>query len=116
MMTMGKGSPSIENTPFFDRIHYFFGQMLGVRDFVIEQQFFREKMKLQNRCLHGYGTVCGLEIAPGSPSASPCDPPAAAGMKTPIWMRIRAGLALDCEGNELVVRSDDFTVDVWSLL
>ena len=36
--------------------------MLGVNDFRTEQAYFREKQKLHNRCLHGYGTVCGLMV------------------------------------------------------
>jgi len=48
----------------FRRLNYFYGQMLSAQDFQIEQSFFREKMKLHNRCLHGYGTVCGLLVEP----------------------------------------------------
>jgi hypothetical protein len=52
------------NVPEFRRLNYFYGQMLSAQDFQIEQNFFREKMKLHNRCLHGYGTVCGLLVEP----------------------------------------------------
>jgi hypothetical protein len=54
--------------------------MLGAADFQAEQDYFREKLKLHNRCLHGYGVVCGLEVvpepvaeggAPPGPSARP---------------------------------------------
>src|SRR5260370_3948607 len=48
----------------FERLNYFYGQMLSAQDFTTEQSFFREKMKLHNRCLHGYGTVCGLLVEP----------------------------------------------------
>jgi hypothetical protein len=115
-MIMTMKSPSVEEVPYFDRVHYFYGQMLGVREFRVEQEFFREKMKLQNRCLHGYGTVCGLELVPGEPATSPCDPPREKEPPPPTWVRIKAGFALDCDGNELLVRSDNFSVDVWSLL
>jgi hypothetical protein len=50
--------------PELRRLNYFFGQMLGVQDFQTEQSFFREKQKLHNRCLHGYGVVCGLLVEP----------------------------------------------------
>ena len=43
--------------PDLRRLNYFFGQMLGVDDFRGEQSYFRDKHKLHNRCLHGYGTV-----------------------------------------------------------
>jgi hypothetical protein len=60
--------------PELERLQYFFGQMLGPEDFRAEQTFFREKLKLHNRCLHGYGTVCGLEVVP-VPMPEDCDPP-----------------------------------------
>jgi hypothetical protein len=55
----------------FRRVKYFYGQMLGVQDFQAEQDFFREKLKLHNRCLHGYGAVCGLLVEP-VPIAKDC--------------------------------------------
>jgi hypothetical protein len=59
-----KYSEALLNIPEFRRLKYFFGQMLGAQDFQAEQDFFREKMKLHNRCLHGYGVVCGLLAEP----------------------------------------------------
>src|SRR5262249_28039999 len=57
------GTPGAEPWPHpLDRLNYFYGQMLGVRDFQSEQRFFREKHKLHNRCLHGHGFVCGLKV------------------------------------------------------
>src|SRR5574341_1552864 len=53
--------------PDLRRLNYFFGQMLGVDDFRSEQSYFREKHKLHSRCLHGYGTVCGLLVKPAPP-------------------------------------------------
>jgi hypothetical protein len=53
--------------PDLKRLNYFHGQMLGVNDFRTEQSYFRDKHKLHNRCLHGYGTVCGLMVARVSP-------------------------------------------------
>ena len=52
------------DVPEFRRLRYFYGQMLGAPDFQTEQAFFREKIKLHNRCLHGYGVVCGLLVRP----------------------------------------------------
>ena len=59
--------------PTFDRLKHFYGQLLGARDFQIEQSYFREKLKLHNRCLHGYGVVCGLELT-ADPPRWPCLP------------------------------------------
>ncbi len=58
--------------PEFERLNYFYGQMLGAHDFQVEQAYFREKLKLHNRCLHGYGVVCGLEVE-AVPVERPCE-------------------------------------------
>jgi hypothetical protein len=58
--------------PELQRLQYFFGQMLSVADFRSEQQYFLEKLKLHNRCFHGYGTVCGLRVEP-APFEKPCE-------------------------------------------
>ena len=50
--------------PDFERLKFFYGQLLGVADFQIEQRFFLEKLRLHNRCFHGVGIVCGLEVDP----------------------------------------------------
>src|SRR5882757_7751812 len=52
------------SVPEFRRLKYFYGQMLSADDFNLEQAYFREKLKLHNRCLHGYGVVCGLLLEP----------------------------------------------------
>jgi hypothetical protein len=153
-----------EGLPEFKRLNYFYGQMLGVGDFRAEQAYFREKLKLHNRCLHGYGTVCGLRVVtrPGredcesdsdgqrreleaqlrkivmevdqlrragkeddarrlerqaedikrkleSLPAGHCEPPEA----SLAW--IECGVALDCHGNEIVVRRP-LAVDPWHYL
>src|SRR5258705_10631612 len=60
--------------PSFDRLNYYYGQLLSAPHFLAEQAYFREKLKLHNRCLHGYGVVCGLEVTVESPP-DPCYPP-----------------------------------------
>ncbi|HEV7669577.1 MAG TPA: hypothetical protein VGS22_13720 [Thermoanaerobaculia bacterium] len=89
------------NVPELKRLQYFFGQMLGPQDFRDEQSYFREKQKLHNRCLHGFGVVCGLEVvaAPAKPGCDPVPEPRPR-------VLVRRGLAYDCAGNELVVRRD----------
>jgi hypothetical protein len=67
--TTRKHNASCAAVPDFTRLRYFYGQMLSAQDFQIEQDYFREKLKLHNRCLHGYGVVCGLEVRP-----EPIDP------------------------------------------
>lgn len=151
----------------FVRLNYFYGQMLGAADFQAEQAYFREKLKLHNRCLHGYGVVCGLRVV-AEPQGEPCEPIGEAdraqlerllaetdkeveaaraahrsedelrplverretlrrlledagggtgggGSETPTRILVECGVALDCDGNELVVRRD-LHVDLWKAL
>jgi hypothetical protein len=158
---MRQAKAACAEVPQFDRLRYFYGQMLHARDLQLEQAYFREKLKLHNRCLHGWGVVCGLDVTPpppdpdcvpatdadytrltaaiaekqkareaegadrerldaeieeltrrrtavGAPSdCAPADPRTRA--------QIGCGLAIDCEGNELVVRQP-LTIDIWSSL
>jgi len=155
-------APCLE-VPELRRNQFFFGQMLGPRDFVDEQSYFREKLKLHNRCLHGHGVACGLAVVPAS-WPEDCDPPEASERATleaelqelqnvlatarfsdpaevqkivdriaeierrvrclpnkeappggRTRVRIRCGIAYDCEGNELVVRRD-LAVDLLAAL
>jgi hypothetical protein len=46
----------------FERNRYFDGKLLVTRDFQDEQAYLRGKDRLHNSLLHGYGTVCGLEV------------------------------------------------------
>ncbi len=70
----------------FRRNNFFSGKLLTARDLAAEQQYFRDKQRLHNRCLHGCGIVTGLEvgIAGGRITVAP-------------------GFALDCHGNEIVL-------------
>jgi len=95
------GGSTCLDVPDLKRLQYFFGQVLGPQDFRDEQTYFREKLKLHNRCLHGFGTVCGLQVVPVAPD-DPCDP----SPPPQTRVRIRCGLAYDCAGNELIVRRD----------
>ena len=54
-----------------ERPRYFSGQMLGVEDFRLEQDYFRRRLRRLNCELHGSGVVRGLEVSvqSGSPSA-----------------------------------------------
>lgn len=108
---------SCDAMPDLTRLRYFHGQMLGANDLQTEQKYFSDKLKLHNRCLHGYGTVCGLKVV-AEPVSRDCDPqPQQQQQPTPPRARVRieCGLALDCEGNELVVRQT-LPVDLWDLL
>jgi hypothetical protein len=68
------------------RVNYFFGQVLTAEDFNAEQEYFRERWRRHNRCFHGHGVVCGLEVRVGRGE-----------------VKIAPGLALDCRGEEVVL-------------
>lgn len=75
----------------FKRVRPFHGMLLGAEDFLDEQSYLRKKIKLQNQ-LRGDGIVCGLELVANF-------------LVTPYNAKINVtpGLALDCNGNEIVV-------------
>ncbi len=70
----------------FTRVNYFDGQLLGASDFADEQDYFRGKMRLQNRAHYGAGVVEGLEVEADGDG-----------------LRVMPGLAYDCLGRELIV-------------
>jgi hypothetical protein len=74
----------------FERLRFFPGRLLSAGDFALEQNYFRGKQKLHNRALHGFGIVSGLNVKLESGKVV-----------------ITAGLALDCEGNDLLVQTNE---------
>jgi hypothetical protein len=50
-------------TGTLERPRYFFGQVLGVDDFQLEQDYFRKRLRRLNRELHGSGVVRGLGVS-----------------------------------------------------
>ncbi len=70
----------------FKRPNFFAGKLLTQEDFELEQTYFREKLKRHNRSLHGFGIVSGLKVSAGSGQ-----------------IVVESGVALDCEGNEIVI-------------
>ncbi|URM88811.1 hypothetical protein LUW75_00870 [Streptomyces sp. MRC013] len=133
------------DAPPLRRLRYFHGQMLGARDFRREQEYHREKARLRVRSLLGYGVVCGLLVEPappdgdcpsgghgpaadghpaeaaGHPAEAAGSAPAgeaAAGPERPrhrARVRLTPGLAVDCEGDEVVVRGGR-VIDLWKAL
>lgn len=59
--------------PELVRMNYFHGQLIGDRDLRTEQDYFRARLRHANRCLHGYGVLCGLEVDP-LPAREECRP------------------------------------------
>ena len=101
----------LSELPDFLRLRYFHGQMLAAGDFQREQAYFVEKLRLRNRCLHGYGVACGLLVSPVPPDDS------CGSARDPHQPRVtlHPGVAVDCLGNEIVIRRDT-TFELLSLL
>ena len=156
----GDHASGCAEVPEFRRLRYLYGQMLGAADFQAEQSYHRDKLSLHNRCLHGYGVVCGLLVHPADDPAA-CEPEGVAEARTiraeiagletqratteegarkgidaqiytlqqrgkalpdpdcnplpPTRIAIACGIALDCHGDELVLRRH-LTFDPWALL
>lgn len=70
-----------------ERNRYFYGKLLTVRDFELEQKYLNDKRRLLNLAIAGSGVVCGLTVSKSD------------GMT----LMLESGLALDCLGREIVV-------------
>jgi hypothetical protein len=94
--------------PELTRLRYYHGRALSALDLRREQAFHLRKDRLRNRLLHGWGIVCGLGIEIVSkPPCDPCDD-----APDTLVLRIHPGAAIDCKGNEIVVRhAREVTVD-----
>jgi hypothetical protein len=55
-------APEAAGLPGFVRNRYFYGQLLDVHHFECEQLYFRNKLALINRLIHGFGVICGLDV------------------------------------------------------
>ena len=76
------------DSQWLTRPRFFSGKLITPEDLELEQQYFREKLKRHNRSLHGFGIVSGLKVTTKSGQ-----------------IIVEPGLALDCEGNELVIET-----------
>ena len=47
----------------FERNNYFYGKLLTVRDFELEQRYHNAKLELANRLGLGSGILCGLTVS-----------------------------------------------------
>jgi len=83
----------------FSHPRYFYGQRLDVRHFEGEQDYFKRKLWLLNRLVHGYGVVCGLDVQPSDDRKG---------------VVVMPGVALDRQGHEIVVpcRSEPVAIPV----
>ncbi|MBE7005308.1 MAG: hypothetical protein E7425_13720 [Ruminococcaceae bacterium] len=77
------------NTDFFplERNRYFYGKLLTVRDFDIEQKYIRNSAQLMHRLVFGAGVVCGLGVSASDDST----------------LLIESGMAIDYLGRMVTV-------------
>jgi hypothetical protein len=75
------------------RLRYFFGQLLTQRDLQDEQRYHLQLRRLLQRESFGTGTVAGLKVEPTGGAAY-------------REITIKAGLAMDPDGRELLLASD----------
>ena len=83
------GSIALERNLFFT------GKLMTARDFRDETAYLRSRIHLHNRLFVGEGVVCGLDIIEH-------DLPECRSR----WVIVRAGLAIDCCGREVVLPED----------
>jgi hypothetical protein len=90
MSTMSQTAmPTLQKLDPLKRVNYRFGLVLGVEEFLQSDTYFLAKHHLENRLLHGYGTVCGLDvIAQTSPQ---------------VEVQVTPGWAINPKGQEIFV-------------
>lgn len=114
----------LKNPGVLERPRYFPRQLMTPTELILEQDYFRDKMRRHNRLLHGYGVICGawvsrvpLEPEVGQPRPTPAEmaKTKAAGPATqaddPWLVSVSAGFLLGPYGDEIVIACDQI-VDV----
>jgi hypothetical protein len=81
----------------FVRNRYFYGKLLDVFHFELEQDYSNGKRWLLNRLISGYGVVCGLDVQPDDKVRS---------------VKVKKGIALDRAGREIVVAHSSAPVEI----
>jgi len=99
-----KAKPEACELGLLELPRYFARQLLTADELILEQQYFRQKMRLHNRMLWGWGTVCGTEVCrvPGNGANAQPDP----------WkVLVKPGYVLSPDGDDIVIGSG-VTVDL----
>ncbi|MDR0469833.1 MAG: hypothetical protein LBH09_07670 [Peptococcaceae bacterium] len=71
----------------FERNRYFYGKLLTVSDFEVEQKYVNDKRRMLNRFLYGSGVVCGMNAVRVDDTT----------------VSVEMGMALDFSGREIVI-------------
>ncbi|MBU0701239.1 hypothetical protein KKE26_08125 [bacterium] len=88
----------------FERNKYFYGKLMTVKDFELEQGYFNGKRHLLNRLIHGVGIARGLKVT--TPTLT----------GTTLKIALSSGVALDCWGREIVVDKEYSELNVTGTL
>jgi hypothetical protein len=83
------------------RNNYFYGKLLDVFHFELEQNYINHKRWLLNRLALGYGVLCGLRVY--------VDP------ENPRRLRLGVGVAIDKWGREIIVPAPSRAIDPFQL-
>jgi hypothetical protein len=81
----------------FVRNRYFYGKLLDVFHFELEQDYSNGKRWLLNRLITGYGVVCGLDVQPAEKVRG---------------VKVTPGIAIDRAGREIVVPRDSAPIEI----
>ncbi|MHC2842877.1 hypothetical protein [Bradyrhizobium diazoefficiens] len=81
----------------FVRNRYFYGKLLDVCHFQLEQDYLNGKRWLLNRLVSGYGVLCGLDVQPAENGRA---------------VVVTAGAALDRGGREIIVPCTSEPIDI----
>ena len=84
------------DTPAVERPRYFPRQLITPEDLIMEQDYFRNRMRMHNRLLHGWGVVCGALVSP-APAKN------GSGSLEPWLVRVCPGFILGPYGDEIVI-------------
>ena len=86
----------------FTRNHYFYGKLLTVSDFQLEQDYFIDKIRLTNQLLQGKGIIDGLEITDLDFTSD----------TSKVTFTLSKGHAIDADGNIILVKTNtSITID-----
>jgi hypothetical protein len=76
-----------------ERPRFYPRQIITADDLTLDQEYFREKLRLHNRLMHGWGVVCGATLE-------------AMGTQKPWTIIVRPGHILGPYGDEVVIFKD----------
>lgn len=80
------------------RLHVYDGLMMNTRRWLTTDRYHRQRQNLQYQSLHQPGIVCGLGVRVIAPPES-----VDARFRDDRWLQIQPGIAIDLEGNPIVV-------------